>query len=82
MKLFLLQPLLLPLLLLLLLQTYGPPGRSVGLACLPCSTSKTGFSFEWQLQNDIFSARPISRAGADKPCDCLAEYQQMLDGAW
>lgn len=64
------------------LASYGPPGRTVGTPCLPCSTSKTGFSFDWQTQNDLFQSRAISRAGATRPCDCLSEFQQLVDGAW
>jgi hypothetical protein len=73
---------MLSLQLLYLLQTYGPSGRGINAPCMRCSTSRTGFSFDWQMSNDLFQANAISRAGADRPCDCLSEFQQMVDGAW
>jgi len=68
--------------LLLSLQTYGPPGRAVGSDCVVCSNSSTGFSYHWQMENDLFQAEAISRVNADKSGDCLSEYQQMVDSAW
>lgn len=68
--------------IVLLLQTYGPPGSAVGSECILCSNSSAVFSFEWQLNNDIFQAQAVSVLNADNFSDCLAEYQQIVDGAW
>lgn len=64
--------------------TYGPAGREIGSACIPCQTAgKTyGFSFDWNMNNDVFTPRTISRTGASVSVDCLAEYGQLLDGSW
>lgn len=64
--------------------TYGPPGRALSSQCLQCSSQgKTiGFSFDWNMQNDLFVPRTISRIGASSSVDCLSEYTQLVDGAW
>lgn len=49
---------------------------------MQCSNSSTGFSYNWQLHNDLFQAQPISRLGASKSGDCLSQYQQIEDSAW
>lgn len=62
--------------------TYGPLGRAVGSECQPCSAQgKTvTFSFAWNMQNDIFTPRTVSRLGAITPVECLSEYSQVRDG--
>jgi hypothetical protein len=62
--------------------TYGPTGRAVGADCSLCSAQgKTvTYSFNWNLANDIFSPRTVSRLGAITPVECLSEYSQVRDG--
>ena len=64
--------------------TYGPAGRSVGTPCVSCSVSgvTTGFYFTWNMENDVFIPRVVSRPSASSPVDCLSEYSQLKDGAW
>lgn len=64
--------------------TYGPAGRSTGSPCIPCmQAGKTyGFSFHWEMLNDVFVPRTVSRTGASATVDCLSEYSQLLDSAW
>jgi hypothetical protein len=41
-----------------------------------------GFSFHYNLGNDVFVPQTIARAGASASTDCLAEFGQLLDGHW
>jgi hypothetical protein len=41
-----------------------------------------GYSFSWNLQNDLFTSQTVSRAAANSHVDCLSEYGQLKDGAW
>lgn len=41
-----------------------------------------GFSFHWNLTNDVFVPRTISRTGASSAIDCVSEYGQLQDGSW
>lgn len=54
----------------------------MGTECTSCSFASTGFSFSWQLNNDLFSAEAVSPLGADSPYDCVSEFSQIADGAW
>jgi hypothetical protein len=64
--------------------SYGPPGRAVGSPCVSCSNGGVtiGYSFSWNLQNDLFMPQTVSRSAASGPVDCLSEYSQLKDGAW
>lgn len=42
----------------------------------------TGFSFSWASSNDIYAPGTVAPIGADAPQDCLAEFGQLMDGAW
>ena len=42
----------------------------------------TGFSFEFAYNNDIYAPRTVASLGAAAAQDCLAEFGQMMDGAW
>jgi len=66
------------------LATYGPPGRNVATdpSCIPCSTQATGYSFEWNKQNDLFQSLAISKDYANSSLDCVAELGQLMDGSW
>jgi len=57
--------------------SYGPAGRAVGADCIPCSAAKTGYSFEWMKQNDLFAPRPVAKLGASSSADCLTEFVQV-----
>lgn len=54
--------------------SYGPPGRALNSACIPCGTDghTYGYSFHWNNENDIFASRTVSRPGAISPIDCVA----------
>jgi hypothetical protein len=54
----------------------------MGTECRSCSFASTGFSFSWQLNNDLFSADAVAPLGADSPYDCVSEFSQIADGAW
>lgn len=64
--------------------TYGPPGRGVAQdpSCVACTTQTTGYSFEWQMQNELFVSLPLSKPYANSSLDCIAQYGQLVDGAW
>lgn len=57
-------------------------GREVNTTCAPCSTQNTGFSFEWMMENQVWSAAAISRPAANVSGDCLSQFSQTVDGAW
>lgn len=65
---------------------YGPPGRSPtdpdNMECVACSTMTTGYSFEWNLQNDPIAVPAVSRDNASASTDCLSKYAQIVDGSW
>jgi hypothetical protein len=63
---------------LLNLQSYGTAGREAGTACTLCSTQNTGFSFEWNMNNDIWQAAAVSKLNANQSGDCLSEFQQVM----
>lgn len=64
--------------------SYGPIGRSVDTNpnCTMCTTQDTGYSFDWNLQNDIYASAAVSKAYANSSTDCVAQYSQLVDGAW
>lgn len=62
--------------------TYGPAGRTVGSACVSCTTSATGYSFEWNGSNGLFNPQAVSRVGATSSVACLTEFAQFADHAW
>lgn len=62
--------------------SYGPAGRERGSACIPCNTALSYYSYDWQNQNDVWGAPVAARLGADNAADCLAQYAQIVDGAW
>lgn len=64
-------------LVVLILQSYGTAGREAGTACTLCSTQNTGFSFEWDMNNDIWQATAVSKLNANQSGDCLSEFQQV-----
>jgi hypothetical protein len=41
-----------------------------------------GYSFDWQMGNDVFAPRTISRTGATSSIDCVSEYAQLVDMSW
>lgn len=61
---------------------YGVAGRGTGSVCANCSTQETGYSFSWQLKNDIYPVNAISRDYASTSIDCVSEFAQIQDGAW
>ena len=65
---------------------YGPPGRSptdaTNRECVACTQQSTGYSFEWNMENDMVSVPAISKTMASSSVDCLAKYTQTVDGAW
>jgi len=64
--------------------TYGPAGRSVDTdpSCIPCSNQSTGYSFEWNMNNDLFQANALSKPNANSSLDCVADLSQLMDGSW
>lgn len=54
----------------------------MGTAPTVCSWSGTGYSFNWNGENDVFSAQAVSPPGADSSWDCVAEFAQIVDSAW
>jgi hypothetical protein len=64
--------------------SYGPIGRSVDTNpnCTMCTTQDTGYSFDWNLQNDIYASPAVSKAYANSSTDCVSQYSQLVDGAW
>lgn len=62
--------------------TYGVNGRAMDSACTACSYGNTGFSFQWQMRNDIFVAQAVAAIGADSSWDCVSEFAQLVDSAW
>lgn len=64
--------------------SFGPPGRLINSPCVPCSSQgKTvGFSFDFNMQNDLFAPRTVARPRASSATDCLSEYAQVVDGSW
>lgn len=64
--------------------TYGPPGRALGSSCVSCSSKGVtiGFSFHWNLENDLFAPRILSRRYANSPVDCLSEFSQYKDSSF
>lgn len=42
----------------------------------------TGYSFEWNLANDVIAVEAISKQNATSSVDCLSKYAQIYDGAW
>jgi hypothetical protein len=67
---------------LFLLHALGTAGREFGSACLQCAIAEVGFSFSWGFDNDVYAPKTVAPLGADGPKDCLAEFGQMVDGAW
>lgn len=65
---------------------YGIPGRSsldtTQRECQACTTQTTGYSFEWNLVNQLYAVKAISKPNASSSIDCLSEFAQMVDGAW
>lgn len=68
--------------------TYGPPGRAYVdnhvTECMQCSSrgQTATFSFSWNMQNDLFTPRTVSRIGAASSLECLSEYSQINDGSY
>lgn len=62
--------------------TYGPPGRDYGSPCISCNDVLTSYSYNWQTDNDVWSAPVTARLEADNAVDCLAEFTQVVDGAF
>lgn len=60
----------------------GTAGREFGSACTDCAVAETGFSFTFGWENDAYAPRTVAPLGADAPQKCLAEFGQMVDGAW
>lgn len=66
-----------------MLLQYGPVGRGIdNSACLNCSFSGTGFSFEYNTTNVVYQPQAVSRDGANFSGDCLTEFTQIVDKAW
>jgi hypothetical protein len=42
----------------------------------------SGFSFDYQAQNQNFTPTVVARSGAESAADCLAEFAQINDAAW
>jgi hypothetical protein len=61
---------------------FGVPGRENGTACSNCSFSGTGFSFFYNLANDVYAPSAVSRTGSNATTDCLTSLTQIVDGAW
>ena len=68
--------------------TYGPPGRAQvdnqTTTCPSCSANgqTATYSFSYNMQNDLFTPRTVSRIGAASPIECLSEYSQIVDGSF
>lgn len=68
--------------------TYGPPGRGQVdgqvTECLACSANgqTATYSFSYDMQNQLFTPRTVSRIGAASPIECLSEYSQINDGSY
>lgn len=62
--------------------TYGPPDRDYGSPCISCNDVLTSFSYNWMTDNDVWTAPVTARLEADNPVDCLAEFTQVVDGAF
>jgi hypothetical protein len=54
----------------------------MGTECTSCSWSSTGFSYSWQMGNDLFVAQAVAAIGADSAWDCVSEFAQFGDSAW
>lgn len=50
-------------------------------ACLPCSINRATFTFT-QSQADPFQANATTKTGAESPCLCMTEWQQLANDVW
>ena len=50
--------------------------------CTACTTQTTGYSFEWNMANDVIAVEAISKTLASSSVDCLSKFAQIYDGAW
>lgn len=64
--------------------TYGAAGRTTDTNpnCTACTVQQTGYSFQYEMRNDIYQSPAISRLGANSSVDCIAKWSQLADGAW
>jgi hypothetical protein len=68
--------------------TYGPLGRAYidnqVTQCQSCSANgqTATYSFHFQMENDLFTPKTVSRIGAASPIECLSEYSQINDGSY
>lgn len=61
---------------------YSTGGGAIGTACASCPTmTGGGYVFYYNDDNNVYAASPaVSRSGADSVGDCLAQYNQVVDG--